>query len=290
MIFTAIGREGRDVTRVNPAVRVAGLAGILLLSAAFAVGAQNSPSASNQGRTSPGNSIAAQPPGAAPSSTGGVSSQGGGEDATLEISPQPGLKPPSGTTDVIPNDRGFRPGEDSASINRNFKPGEEGASNKPAETGVRKRPYLGITVEYTTQCYLGMEEHGLEVVTIDPNSPAEQAGLKPRGNTAIGAVAETASAFLGPLQMLTNPLVEKATEGEHGDLIVAVDDHRVRSRADLDDEMAKLKPGDTLYLTVIRPTAGGHKTMKIAVKVGQAGEIAEAAPGAGGEPAAQPTY
>ena len=129
-----------------------------------------------------------------------------------------------------------------------------------------------------------------EVVTIDPNSPAEQAGLKPRGNTAIGAVAETASAFLGPLQMLTNPLVEKATEGERGDLIVAVDDHRVRSRADLDDEMAKLKPGDTLYLTVIRPTAGGHKTMKIAVKVGQAGEIAEAAPGAGGEPAAQPTY
>ncbi|HSR56824.1 MAG TPA: hypothetical protein VLL57_01475, partial [Candidatus Binataceae bacterium] len=74
------------------------MAGILLLSAAFAVGAQNSPSASNQGRTSPGNSIAAQPPGAAPSSTGGVSIQGGGEDATLEISPQPGLKPPSGTT------------------------------------------------------------------------------------------------------------------------------------------------------------------------------------------------
>jgi len=30
--------------------------------------------------------------------------------------------------------------------------------------------------------------------------------------------------------------------------------------------------------------------MKIAVKVGQAGEIAEAAPAPGGVPAAQPTY
>ena len=264
------------------------MAGVLLLSTALAVGAQTTSSGTNQNNSNPPNSITAQPGGAPSSGSGGVASQGGGEDATLEIAPQPGLKPPNGATDVIPNNREFRPGEDSASINRNFKPGAEG--NKPAEIGTRKRPYLGITVEYTTQCYLGMEEHGLEVVTIDPNSPAEQAGLKPRGNTAIGAVAETASAFLGPLQMLTNPLVEKATAGEHGDLIVAVDDHRVRSRADLDDEMAKLKPGDTLYLTVIRPTAGGHKTMKVAVKVGQAGELAEAAPAPGGAPAAQPTY
>jgi hypothetical protein len=287
MILPAIGHRGRDVTTSSSAVRIAGLAGIFIISLAVAAGAQNN--SSNPQQTSP-NSIAAQPNAAPSSASGGVSSQGGGEDATLEIAPQPGMRPPTGSTDVIPNNREFRPGEDSASINRNFRPGQEGALNKPAETGVRKRPYLGITVEYTTQCYLGMEEHGLEVVSIDPNSPAEKAGMKPRGNTAIGAVAETASAFLGPLQMLTNPLVEKATAGEHGDLIVAVDDHRVRSRADLDDEMAKLKPGDTLYLTVIRPTAGGHKTMKIAVKVGEAGELAQAAPAPGAAPAPQPAY
>ncbi len=199
-----------------------------------------------------------------------------------------GIRPPNGGIDEVPNQRNFNPGGDTSSLERNFKPGED-SSNNPADTA-HARPYLGITVEYTTECYLGMEEHGLEVVTIDPNSPAEQAGLKPRGNTAIGAVVETASAFLGPLQMLTNPLIEKASQQAHGDLIVAVDDQRVRSRADLDDAMASARPGDTLYVTVIRPMPGGHKTMKIAIKVGASGEYAQAGSAPLAQPQAQPTY
>ena len=94
------------------------------------------------------------------------------------------------------------------------------------------------------------------------------------------AAAETASALLGPLQLLTNHFMEKAAENDRGDLIVAVDDQRVRSQADFNDAMAKARPGDTLYLTVIRPVSSGqtsdpngmkmdHKTMRIAVKVGR---------------------
>jgi S1-C subfamily serine protease len=84
------------------------------------------------------------------------------------------------------------------------------------------------------------------------------------------AAAETASAFLGPLQLLTNHYMEKAAMADRGDLIVAVDDQRVRSSADFNDAMARVHPGDTLYLTVIRPLPGGdHATMKIAVKVGK---------------------
>src|SRR6266851_3868955 len=72
--------------------------------------------------------------------------------------------------------------------------------------------------------------------------------------------------------------------GQGGDLIVAVDDKRVRDQGDLENAMARLKPGDTMYLTVIRPSGtderAPHQTLKIAVKVGAIGEpIANAAPG-----------
>ena len=74
--------------------------------------------------------------------------------------------------------------------------------------------------------------------------------------------------------------------GQGGDLIVAIDDKRVRDQSDLETAMARLKPGDTMYLTVIRPDGSGdrvpHKTIKIAVHVGAVGEpIANAAPAGG---------
>ena len=70
--------------------------------------------------------------------------------------------------------------------------------------------------------------------------------------------------------------------GHGGDLIVAVDDRRVRDQSDLESAMSRLKPGDTMYLTVIRPEGNSHKTIKIAVRVGAVGEpIANAAPTGG---------
>ena len=126
---------------------------------------------------------------------------------------------------------------------------------------------LGITVKYTNYCFKGAEEHGLEVTSIDRNSPAERAGLKadrrPGRSDRGGRNRERISR---PMQLLTNGFLEKAAQGNRGDLIVAVDDQRVRSQADFDDAMARARPGDSLYLTVIRPLPGGdHKTMKIAV-------------------------
>ena len=68
--------------------------------------------------------------------------------------------------------------------------------------------------------------------------------------------------------------MEKAAMRDRGDLIVAVDDQRIRSQADFNDALAKARPGDTLYLTVIRPlstssTNMDHQTMKVAIKVGR---------------------
>ena len=56
--------------------------------------------------------------------------------------------------------------------------------------------------------------------------------------------------------------------GTGGDLIVAVDDVRVRTREEILHALGHLKPGDTTYITVIRPLAGGyHRTMRIALHI-----------------------
>jgi hypothetical protein len=225
-----------------------------------------------------------------------IAGQGGSDDATLEIAPQPQLEAPKPAVKEIPSDGNFNQGQDNSSIEPSFRQGTEngtgdndtngngnGDSNRP-----HGRPYLGVTVEYTTTCYQGKEEHGLEVLTVDPNSPAAQAGLQPRsGMTAVGAAVTTLSSILpGGSILATKALGSTGAVGQNGDLIVAVDDQRVRDQSDLENAMNRLKPGDTMYLTVIRPQGSGdhvpHQTMKIKVQVGEVGEpIANAAPGVG---------
>ncbi len=173
-----------------------------------------------------------------------------------------GIRPPAGDSSEIPSNRQFRPGDDTASTDRRFE--------NNTSTGTSSKSCLGIHVNYTSYCFKGGEEHGLEIVSVDRNSPAERAGLKANGGQAgVIAAAETAGAIIPGLQMLTNHFLEQAAQGDRGDLIVAVDDQRVRSQADFDDAMAKARPGDIMYITVIRPEPGGdHKTMKIVINVG----------------------
>jgi len=260
-----------------------GVATVLLLALTQLAVAQNSQtgSQSEPETTSPG--IAGQ----------------GSDHATLEIAPQPGLAIRKPAVKEIPSDRNFNPGEDTSSIEPNFRPGTENGTgdidrnlngnlnnerNQP-----HARPYLGITVQYATMCYLGGEEHGLEVLTVDPNSPASQAGVQARsGMTAVGAAVATLSGILpGGSILASKALSSSGAMGQGGDLIVAIDDKRVRDQSDLDAAMSRLKPGDTMYLTVIRPNGvderAPHQTIKIAVRVGAVGEpIANAAPlGAG---------
>jgi PDZ domain len=230
--------------------------------------------------------------------THGITGQGGSDDATLEIAPQPGLVAPKPAIKEIPSDRNFNPGEDTSSIDPNFRPGTENGTGDldSNQTGngngngyghqPHARPYLGITVAYVSKCYNGGEEHGLEVLTIDPNSPAARAGLQARsGMTAVGAAVSTLSGILPGGSILTSKaLGTSGAMGQGGDLIVAVDGNRVRDQSDLESAMSKLKPGDTMYLTVIRPNGTDEHThgpsMQIAVKVGAVGEpIANAAPG-----------
>jgi hypothetical protein len=141
----------------------------------------------------------------------------------------------------------------------------------PAPQDDQPLPYIGMSVVYTTSIRDGQQVTGLEVTEVDPNSPAERAGLKtPTPRSTLGATGETTGELLGPLDAALKPLLVKSGQlGEDGDLIVAIDDHRVTGDADLPDRLARLHPGDIIYLTVLRQQRGGvYKTVKLPVTLG----------------------
>lgn len=198
------------------------------------------------------------------------------DERALEIAPQVSAPLPQAPVEAPAQaTRGLS--DEEGSYEQHQRPGQE-LPPKIAE----KLPYLGLVVEYTLKTFSGQEDHGLEVISVDSDSPAEQAGIKGRGSiTPLGAAGVTAGALLGPLTMGVLPLLQKTGQlGKDGDLIVAADDHRLRSEFDLQDELRKLKPGDTIYLTVVRASSdGARQTLKIPVRIGgQSSEAAAQAP------------
>ena len=56
--------------------------------------------------------------------------------------------------------------------------------------------------------------------------------------------------------------------GYSGDLITE-ERHRVRDKAEMDQQLSKLKPGDSVYLNLIRPLpSGSHQTLRVVIAVG----------------------
>ena len=207
--------------------------------------------------------IVAAPSFASQTDTSGMSRMPAGQPVnpapTLEIAPQPADNPPARTE--VPDAREFRKSQDVASRERNsLKENSDRDHN----------PYLGISVEYSTHCYAGAEEHGFEVMNVYPGSPAARAGLQARTpSTPMGDLETLGSILFFPVALYTVPLLRRSGAlGMDGDLIVAVDDKRVRSKGELLTALGHLKPGDTTYITVIRPIPGGsHKTMRIALHI-----------------------
>ncbi len=185
------------------------------------------------------------------------------ESGALEIGRQPSDKVPAPDTRETKEQREFRQSREDeiAKLNRNFHP-QDSEDSHPL--------FLGFDLEDTTECYLGMEEHGFEVVTVYPNSPAARAGMIGRtGATPSGNLKALGSLLLGPVALVTFPMLRASGAlGTDGDLIVAVDDVRVRTREQIVHALSHLKLGDTTYITVIRPLPGGyHRTMRIALHI-----------------------
>ena len=187
-----------------------------------------------------------------------------GGDRTLVIPPaapspaKPGAEAPPAPQEIAPEPD---LGSDNAPL----------PADLPAPENHGPRPYLGISVLYTVSIRDEQQVGGLEVMEVDGDSPASRAGLKARTPmTTVGASGATAGELLGPLDAALRPLLAKSGQlGQDGDLIVSIDDHRVTSDSDLPDHLARLHPGDIIYLTVLRQQRGGsYKAVKIPVTLG----------------------
>jgi len=206
-------------------------------------------------------------------------SPAGESDQTLEIAPRavaPAVTGPPTGDDAQPEN-----GSGSAAAS----PASISAPDNGSAAANQKRPYLGASVQYIySDDTPGRVVQGLEVVSVDPKSPAERAGLHGRGAmTKMGATGATASVLAPPLDLVLMPLLRKAGSlGATGDLIIAIDDQPVRSDKDLGNALGALKPGDTVYFTIARTMPdNSHKTYKIPVKLGDPSEAVTDASGDG---------
>lgn len=220
--------------------------------------------ATNTMAAGPENTTMAVGPGDAGASQehSGADSIPAGGDQTLVIppalnpEPAPGAQPPS-----APNEQ-IAPQPDVGSDNSPLP------DDLPPQSHHGPLPYLGVSVLYTTSSAGGQMVNALKVMSVDRDSPAARAGLS-AGTPAstIGATTQTAGQLLGPLDAALRPLLAKSGQlGSDGDLIVAIDDHRVSAESDLRDRLAQLHPGDVIYLTLLRQQRdGSYKTVKLPV-------------------------
>jgi PDZ domain-containing protein len=217
-------------------------------------------------------------------------SPSGDSDQTLEIAPR--VAPPSLTTAPPAEPATESPpaadnaeGESGSGSTAAAASGSAPAPDNGSSAANQKRPYLGASVQYIySDDTPGRVVQGLEVVSVDPKSPAERAGLHGRGAmTKMGATGATASVLAPPLDLVLMPLLRRAGAlGATGDLIIAIDDQPVQSDKDLGNALAPLKPGDTVYFTIARTMPDySHKTYKIPVKLGDPSEAVTEASGDG---------
>jgi len=106
---------------------------------------------------------------------------------------------------------------------------------------------------------------GLAILEVRKDSPAALAGI--RSYTALPHYlldgATVAAALVFPPAIIAVALVDQSGIGESFDLVIGVDGRRVRHILDFQDLTSNVRPGDILYLTIVR----SGKRMQIPVHV-----------------------
>jgi hypothetical protein len=121
--------------------------------------------------------------------------------------------------------------------------------------------YMGIRIRdfYRERfCMHALTIQGVEVASVEPNSPAARAGLRPaRGlSTREVAVATIAGLLtISPASSLA-PAVTRAAGGVgHGDIILAVGGKRVKTETQFQEELSRFGPRTVVHLTIRRGDA-----------------------------------
>ncbi len=95
---------------------------------------------------------------------------------------------------------------------------------------------------------------GLAVLDVRNGSPAAKAGI--RRYTALTHDlldgASVAAALVFPPAIVAVAVIDQSGIGESFDLVIGVDGRRVRHVLDFQDLTSNIRPGDTVYLTIVR--------------------------------------
>ena len=120
--------------------------------------------------------------------------------------------------------------------------------------GIDESP-LGI--ELREDC-TKLESHekvcGLAVLQVRSGSPADHAGVKRYTALTHDLLdgASVAAALVFPPAIVAVAVIDQTGVGESFDLVIGVDGRRVRHILDFQDMTTNIRPGDTVYLTIVR--------------------------------------
>jgi PDZ domain len=97
--------------------------------------------------------------------------------------------------------------------------------------------------------------HGLLIVAVEPASPAAHAGLQAptqgKARTAV-EMATLAAGMVFPPALLAVALISSTRLDESYDMIIGVDGDPVENIVDFEDHLSVARPGDIVYLNIVR--------------------------------------
>ncbi len=118
---------------------------------------------------------------------------------------------------------------------------------------------IGLVAQSVRFCRPGKDIAGVRVAGLEKGSPAQQAGLQAESGMGWKQIVVVLLAAT-PAVPLMIPLLDDIEQGS-GDIIVAVDGKRVKSKEDFAREMERFQAGEVAYLSVLR----GEKTLLVPV-------------------------
>ena len=125
---------------------------------------------------------------------------------------------------------------------------------------------LGIEVEQSAaKLSAGGKADGLLIVDVTANSPAAKAGLHAYRRTVsdiLKGVSVAGALFFPPAVMLV-PIMDQVHIAETSDLIIAVDGSRVTDYMQFADRMRDVRPGEIVYLSIVRNGARVQVPVKL---------------------------